>query len=515
MLQNIGSHKVVFLKNLGVMDGGGCSQCAKDVCSTIPPNNEQLMKRVLVDLFKWIHGKGQNDFENLIANVGSNYYGRSVDESVENEWDELRIMKQLLFFFAMVLYPKLAQCVRDCLAKTSCKLKEEEVIGRSVVNEVEEEGLELQTMRQLLFFLAEMLYPQLAHSAKTNLATTPCVLKAEEISGKCVDEEIEVKVSELDEMKKLLLIFAEMLYPTLVQCVKTCLAKTSCELKAEEVMERSANEEVEIKASEMNEVKQLLLLFTEMLHPQIEQSVGTCQIENPCELKTEEVTERSVDEDVVAEPGEVDEMSQLLLFLAEMLYPQLAHYGKTCIATTPSPLKWKELFGKSLLEEAEIEASETDEMKQLLRLFDEIFYPKISVCTKLCSAKTPSVWKIRNLVGRNAVKEVELEEYEIQKMKKVLLFFVEMLYPRLSQGSRTWLVKTPCVWMPKNYFGKKVVEEVELQECEVRSMKKVLEFFADLLFPQLAHCMKIWANEIPCALKVTIIKSCVMKEIDV
>ncbi|VDK39709.1 unnamed protein product [Taenia asiatica] len=479
------------------------------------------------------------------------------------------MMKQLLFFFAMVLYPKLAQCVKDCLAKTSCKLKEEEIIGRSVVNEVEEECLELQTMRQLLFFLAEMLYPQLAQSAKTNLATTPCELKAEEISGKCVDEEIEVKVSELDEMKKLLLIFVEMLYPTLVQCVKTCLAKTSCELKAEEVMERSANEEVEINVSEMNEVKQLLLLFTEMLFPQAEQSVKTCLIENPCELKTEEVTGRSVDEDVVAKPGEVDEMSQLLfflaemlypqaeqsvktclienpcelkteevtgrsvdedvvakpgevnemsqllLFLAEMLYPQLAHYGKTCTATTPSPLKWEELFGKSLLEEAQVEASETDEMKQLLHLFNEIFYPKITVCTKLCSAKTPSVWKIRNLIGSNAVKEVELEEYEIQKMKKVLLFFVEMLYPRLSEGSMTWLVKTPCVLMPKNYFGEMVVEEVELQECEVRSMKKVLGFFADLLFPQLAHCMKIWANEIPCALKVTIIKSCVMKEIDV
>lgn len=506
MVQNIGLHKAAFLTSLGVMDGGGCSQCAKDACNTISSNNEHLIEGVLLDLFKRSYESGQNDFENLIANVRLNYCGRSVDESAENDWDELRKLKQLLLLFAMMLYPKLAQCVKACLAKNSCELKAEEVNERSLVEEVEEENFEPQIMRQLLLFVAEMLYPQLAQSAKTSLATTPCELKAEETLERSAAEGIEVRASDLDEMKKLLLTFAEMLYPQLVQCVMACLAKTSCELQAEEVIGRCANEEVGVKVSEPNEIKQLLLLFAEMLYPQMVQCVRTCLAETPCESKAEEVIGRSVDEEVEVKPAKTDEMEQLLLFLAEMLYQQPAQCGKICPAKTSCSLKGEEVFGKGLPEKVEVEASKTDEIEKLLPFFDEILYPKMTTCTKTCTAKKPCVWKIRKPFGRNAVKEVELEESEIQKMRKVLLFFAEMLYPRLSQDSKTWVVRTSYVLLTKDCIGKGVVEDVELQECEVRNMKKVLLFFADLLFPQLAHCVKTWANGIPCALKVKIIK---------
>ncbi|VDM22363.1 unnamed protein product [Hydatigera taeniaeformis] len=361
-------------------------------------------------------------------------------------------MKQILLFFAMMLYPKLANCVKTCLRKASCELKAEEGIGRSVAEVVEEEGFEIRTMQQILLFFAELLYPQLAQCWKTSLNTTPSELEADEVSGRTLENEVEVKESELDGMKKLLLFFAEMLYPQLVQCVNTCLAKTPCESKVEEGSGKSGDEEVEIRKSKMNEMK------------------------------------------------------QLLLFLAEVLYPQLSQSGRPCSTQTPYELKEDEVVGRSLLDNVEVKEGEQDEMKQLLSLFAEILFPKILECAKTCATKTSFGCKDKEVIEQTALKKVKLEECEIRQIKKVLLFFAKMLYPSLCQSLKVWIFKTPSEFMPTNQSEKYNAEEVELHECEVRKLRKVLLFFAELLFPQLAYYLKEREIETPISLKLEIIR---------
>nr|CDS24691.1 expressed conserved protein [Echinococcus granulosus] len=492
------------------MVDGSCSQCPTDIFNTVLANDEDLMKKLLTNLFKWIYGRGQNDFDNLISSITTRYGCRSVD-GVESELHEMQILKKLLPFFAVILYPKLAQCVKTCLAETPAESKTE-FIGRSVVEDFENADFDLRTMKQFLLLFAELLYPQLSQCVKTCLSEAPCDLKPEECSGRNVAEDVERDSFELRTMKQLLLSLAEMLYPQLTQCGKTCPAETSTESKPEEGTGRSAVEAVTEEGIEISTMMQLLLFLADMLYPQLSQWVKTCIAKTPCELKAEEASGTSVVQEAEVGGFETRAIRQILFLIAEMLYSQLTQCGKTCPSRNPCEFK-AEVCGSSLLEEVEVEAGKIGKIRQILPFYTEMFYPKITNCVTTCVAKIPCLLKVRKFIGGNAVKEVELEESEVWKIQKVLLFFAKMLCPKLCQNVETCFCETPYVLKVKKFIGR-MVKELNLQECEVQKMKKVLIFFADLLFPQLAHCLKACAAETPCALKVEIIGGNVVEEFE-
>ncbi|KAL5105016.1 hypothetical protein TcWFU_008988 [Taenia crassiceps] len=251
----------------------------------------------------------------------------------------------------------------------------DEDIARNVVQEVEEESLEMRTLIQLLLFFADLLYPQSSQNAKNSSAVTPLELKVATTLGKNVDEDVDFKQLEADEIRKLIRILTELPHPQLVQCEKSCIARDSCKSKADEAIDRIANEEGEVKANELHETEQFSPLFAEELNPQIDQCVKTCQAENPCELKMEEVIARNVDGEVEVQ----SEMEELLHFLAEMLHDQLAQWEMTDLAKISYPQEAEKFFARSLLKEVEMKTSETNEVNQLLPSFGECVRSKAKV----------------------------------------------------------------------------------------------------------------------------------------
>ncbi|CDS36090.2 expressed protein [Echinococcus multilocularis] len=440
--------------------------------------------------------------------------GRSAVEDVETDSFELLTMKQLLFSLAELLCPQITQCGKMYPAETSTESKSEEGSGRSAVEDVETDSFELLTMKQLLLSLAEMLYPKLTQRGKTCPAETSTESKSEEGGGRSAVEDVETDSFELLTMKQLLFSLAELLCPQITQCGKMYPAETSTESKSEEGSGRSAVEAVAEEGIEISTMVQLLLFLADMLYPQLSQWVKTCIAKTPCELKAEEASGTSVVQEAEVGGFETRAIRQILFLIAEMLYSQLTQCDKTCPSRNLCELKAEEVCGSSLLEEVEVEAGKIGKIRQILPFYTEMFYPKITNCVTTCVAKIPCVLKVRKFVGGNAVKEVVLEEYEVWKIQKVLLFFAKMLCPKLCQNVETCFCETPYVLKVKKFIGR-MVKELNLQECEVQKMKKVLIFFADLLFPQLAHCLKACAAETPWALKVEIIGGNVVEEFEI
>ncbi|KAM3186655.1 hypothetical protein ACTXT7_003861 [Hymenolepis weldensis] len=216
-------------------------------------------------------------------------------------------------------------------------------------------------------------------------------------SWNCIEIADEMEGSE-EEMKQCLLIFSQILFPQYSDSLQFCIQGK--EAGSKKISDPSNNsigfmDEVDNNFGNEEDMKKCLLLFAQILYPQFQHCLQKLLIEEESLTKQTNRGEVSINGTNKTDDffGSKEDMKQCLLLIAQILYPQFNQCLQECCGSETSGYS----RGSAVLQDSEnIEQQSAmnifndesygneEDMKQCLLLLAQALYPQFASCFQEC-----------------------------------------------------------------------------------------------------------------------------------